>query len=258
MKIISKFKDYYDSMRCYAMCSDDFMYIRKIKEILVGNPRTDQFNSIDSRSSTFKYTIDTFIIGFCGKFYQGYIVTKPANPGIHTYTLEKRVGIYYSAKEAYSIAVDTKYVSKAYKKGVPGRHRWDTVTANKGNSVKETRLNIITSKDKMENEWFKKKVEQLTKANIFKEHNTPCFVYTHLTSDRHQTTNIIINPPLKDFEFFKIFEGHRCYQELEMYLGNKLLEKNNAPQIIDDKVKIQQHGFDLKKSFRKAPTKRRK
>lgn len=64
---------------------------------------------------------------------------------------------------------------------------------------------------------------------------------------------LTLNPCLKDFEFFRVKDAFSVYQEIEMFLGGVL---SNNPEVttIPDKYKIGQHGFD-KMSFRKYPEK---
>lgn len=60
---------------------------------------------------------------------------------------------------------------------------------------------------------------------------------------------IIDGDNLKKFDFQKIMDPYRAYQEIAMWLGN--LPKEGAPMImLDNKTKIEKHGFDFKTSFR--------
>lgn len=70
-----------------------------------------------------------------------------------------------------------------------------------------------------------------------------------------QSPNGTLNPCLKDFGFERIKDRFSAFQDISMYLANILIEQKPVATI-DDKHRIEQHGFDLKKSFRN--TKRRK
>ena len=96
--------------------------------------------------------------------------------------------------------------------------------------------------------------------DLFVEYNTPVFVYdgdygrTALTTGRSYHRNkdaFIINPLLKDYEFYKVFDTFQAFQEIQMYIGGVLGSKENEIIKISDKDKINQHGFDFKWSFRK-------
>lgn len=65
-----------------------------------------------------------------------------------------------------------------------------------------------------------------------------------------------VNPELKQFAFFKLFDPFTAYQELAMFVDGQLAYPGNVMIEIEDKYRIAAHGFD-KMSFRKGPTKRR-
>jgi len=60
----------------------------------------------------------------------------------------------------------------------------------------------------------------------------------------------ILNPRLKDYGFDRIKDSFTTFQEISMYLSNILVEQKETV-VVQDKFRIEQHGFDLKKSFRK-------
>jgi hypothetical protein len=64
---------------------------------------------------------------------------------------------------------------------------------------------------------------------------------------------VVKDPCLKDWQFFKKMDPVSCMQELSMFVGN-IASPDNTPIVVDDKYRIQQHGFD-ERSFRKSPTK---
>ena len=237
MKIYSTFKDYYDKHRCFSHCSDDFIYIRKTKEIELG--RTQFFNNI-TESHEYKYKISRFIIGFCGEYYLGFKC--------------KKERLYMSDKTFY--VYDPKIFSKSINKNILKMHNSRLPFGHKLRQTKGTkqeRLDKLDSIFKASNEKrFKDEVDNLKSLDLFNKYNTPCFIY----SDIGLGVNLIINPRLEDYRFYKAVAPHIAYSEIEMFFTSDLLPKNNAPQIIDDKVKIQQHGFDLKTSFRKPKQKK--
>lgn len=58
-------------------------------------------------------------------------------------------------------------------------------------------------------------------------------------------------PNLKDIDFHTMMDASSCYQEIEMAINQKVNVENNLVVVSNDD-RIVQHGFDLKKSFRKA------
>lgn len=71
--------------------------------------------------------------------------------------------------------------------------------------------------------------------------------------DRNQSKGVI-NPKLKDYQFDRIKDSFTAFQEISIYLSNILVEQKETV-VIEDKFRIEQHGFDLKKSFRKEKNK---
>ncbi len=92
------------------------------------------------------------------------------------------------------------------------------------------------------------------------EYNTPAFVYDCDWSEDNFGGNyrhsFVINPKLKDLQFYKVFDAFTAFQEISMFLGGVLGVGEKEIIEIEDKYKIGQHGFD-KWSFRKEPTKKK-
>jgi hypothetical protein len=64
-----------------------------------------------------------------------------------------------------------------------------------------------------------------------------------------RSPNGLLNPLLKELGFERIKNAVSAFQEISMYLANILVEQKTVDSV-DDKYRIQQHGFDLKESFR--------
>lgn len=67
--------------------------------------------------------------------------------------------------------------------------------------------------------------------------------------------NGILNPSLKEMGFDRIKDPVTAFQEVSMYLANILIEQKPVAEV-DDKHRIEQHGFDLKTSFRNTKKKK--
>jgi len=59
----------------------------------------------------------------------------------------------------------------------------------------------------------------------------------------------LLNPRLKDLDFERIKDSFTAFQEISMYLANILVEQKQIASV-DDKDRIEGHGFDIKQSFR--------
>ncbi len=71
---------------------------------------------------------------------------------------------------------------------------------------------------------------------------------------QHFAKTTILNPKLKDYGFDRLKDSFTAFQEISMYLSNILVEQKEIAKI-EDKYRIEQHGFDLKTSFRKEKKK---
>jgi hypothetical protein len=65
----------------------------------------------------------------------------------------------------------------------------------------------------------------------------------------------VVNPCLKNLGFDCIRDSFGAFQDISMYLSNILIEQK-ATEAVIDKYRIEQHGFDLKESFRKTKKRR--
>ena len=161
-----------------------------------------------------------FIVGFCGKLYIGWkLYSKGKN--IHTTCYEAITTITY----------DLKYIKKIFK----------LIGYNS---------NLI---DDINNIWCYNAID------LFRELDTPCFIYDSDYGRNNIDTKayfnnshprFIINPILKDYAFYKILDSFQAFQEISMFLGGVLGNHEKEIVVVDDKYKIEQHGFD-KWSFRK-------
>ena len=76
-------------------------------------------------------------------------------------------------------------------------------------------------------------------------------------SSYRNETSIELNGALKRFQFYKVFDPYTAYQELSMWVDGHIAAPGNVMVEIADRFRIENHGFDIKTSFRRAPTKRR-
>ena len=240
MKIISKFRDYYDSAMAFG--HDDHIYFKRVKEEHVDVKMEDYsfvireiYKSLISNESFGDYTYDTALIFFCGKTYHTIIFSE------YNQTTYKTNKTYIYSYDDFVKYVDSKKDKKMtkwfYEESVYGRLR---------------------SRRKTHAEYFEKYFEKSSKYNnqddsIFVEMNSPYFMFAN-HDRRIDFTN---HPNLKDIHFQKIFEPYTCYQEIEMYLGNVLCNTEDNTVQICDKDMRNQKGFD-DWSFKKMPTKKRK
>lgn len=236
MKIISNFHDYYDVMRTHD--TDKLhIYTRKTEVVELKYPkqfRYDRPKTLPCDASLFAYEqgqlhtnipifrYEMFIIGFCGKFYFGF-------------------KYYYNSVNHSQIKyVNEKQMISIYEKisgGKKAKGYWHK------NYVDEIKTMYSTDNTRL-------------LVPLFQEYKTPVFVLQYHKDKKYNGYNheLVINPCLKDYEFYQVFVPYNAYQEIQMYVGNYLVEDPNKAWPISDKLKAQSKGFD-KYSFRKDKSK---
>jgi hypothetical protein len=184
------------------------------------NPFYQLGNSRIKRKYWKKYPHESyFIIGFCGKLYVGWKL----------YSV-KNTDDYNNVNT--TITFDLDYIKELFEEKTWHGNLYDN-------------LNYVTNYDAID--WFR---------NM----KAPIFVYdedngrTHVDTGRHgwegNHSKFIINPLLKDYEFYKVFDAFQAFQEVMMFMGGVLGKGEKEIVEVEDKYKIAQHGFD-KWSFRK-------
>jgi len=235
MLIISKQKDYYDGVVGTMGVDKTIVYERHTKEYIKRNEFPKEFcydmtRGWKERSPELnvgithlkegieKYKrVNWFIVGFCGKLYIGWKLWYREEDGL-------------SGEWKYDISYDFDYVEPMIKISYMFHKPSDSV----------------------------KKILNYNAINIFREHHTPSFIYYEDDGYRvSRNEKFIVNPILKDFEFYKVFDSFTAFQEIQMFLGGVLGSGENDMVEISNKNKILKHGFDYKWSFRKEPTKKK-
>lgn len=246
MYIISKQKDYYDGVVGSVGIDKTIVYEREFVEIEDYKDFPDEFRINQpwkrDRENHFlnvgRYNVvkespyqvaDSFIIGFCGKLYLGW-----------KFRWEEQELQEYGG---YCPVMKTKIIY-----GFENAKEHFKETSWHGNLVDD--VNYVLNYDPIE---------------LFRKYNTPVFIYDDYYDririiehwSRRGSSRFLINPVLKDYEFYKVFDPYTTFQEIQMFISGVLGTGEKEIIEVEDKYKIAQHGFN-KWSFRKEPTKKRK
>ena len=233
-----KKKDYYDGVAGTSGIDKTIIYDRQIIELededipkefqrhnYVLNPKRSTFLKLEysviklELRSEYAFT-SPFIIGFCGKLYVGWKL----------YSIVKES---HNEELITTITYDNDNIMKILQKS-----SW-------GGNVKDN-LNYVLSYDPIE---------------FFRRFNAPVFIYdsdygrTNIDKYWRNHPKFFINPLLKEYQFYKVFDAVQAFQEIQMFLGGVLGNREKEIVNVEDKYKITQHGFD-KWSFRKEPQKK--
>jgi hypothetical protein len=241
MLIISKRKDYYDGVAGTVGVDKTIVYNRQIVEFdeidapvffqhkspYVKDRKENPFINLSYHDINKEYLnqyqyYGFFIVGFCGKLYIGWKL--------------------YSEEPSYN--PDTKVLNTEFNYNFDQIKKIVKIDGYWGNI--EENVN---------------KIKNFNAVQLFRDLKTPVFIYDGdynrikiEKNYRRNNTKFIINPLLKDYEFYKMFNTFQAFQEIQMFLSGVL--GSGEKEIIDvaDKYKITQHGFDYKWSFRREPT----
>lgn len=233
MLIVSKFKDYYDSVAFTKGVDKSIIYKRENNSILdkrfvrTRDTKDYYFPSFSiAHSSVVKYSrygltnFSTYIIGFCGKLY----------PLMITETCIKNNNHYMSDIKQIDYIYDLETIKEYHKKYCSS---WEGNISN-----------------------FEEMLNSKMILELFYEYKSPIFIlsgesYNWLGNLNNDSKNIQLNPNLKEIQFYKVFETAATFQELEMYISGVLGIDTQKIIEVSDKSKIEGHGFDFKTSFRK-------
>lgn len=233
MYIISKYKDFYDGVAGTFGIDKTIVYNREKNEIEFKSTPAIFHDSINKsplwnlgsfylkKEHRLKYELyGHFIVGFCGKLYIGWKLYSKNNKN------------YYS----YNDIITKITYNNNYIKTILEPKSWY--------GMLDDDIRYVLNYNPIQ---------------IFRDFNTPVFIcdYDYNRTDftsyyNRRNPKFFINPVLKDYKFYRVFNAVQAFQEISMFIGGVLGSKEKEIIEIADKYKIAQHGFD-KWSFRKEP-----
>ena len=217
MRLHTDFHDYYDNAIGYGI-DDNVHYNRFIKEIEIYIK--SQFDVPRHRNAN--------LLGFCGQIYPFIKLTK----------FDRKYDLYEYSWEDYKVV--ESFCAYSFEEYKSKKSEWKDFT--------DAFEYVDYSREIKLKQFFVDWDYQSDK--IFLEQKVPIWI---IKLDETQN-NGILNPKLKDYGFDRIKDSFTAFQEISMYLSNILIEQKETV-CIEDKFRIEQHGFDLKKSFRKEKKK---
>lgn len=226
MKIMSKFKDYYDYVISYGI-DPNLTYERMTKEIKLDlNDKSiknlQKIIKNHSTSSRFSLstllTPETIFLGFCGKLYG--LIHYPAT----TLYFDPKISKIFSSIDSFKNHL---------------------CNFNKDSFITYYEPNIFTKLSRFDSlSLFLKKYNGIDiETDIFIKLNSPIFLY------KNSQLPIIINPKLSDCSFYNIKSSEQTFQELSMFIGGILNRREPDVLNISDDKKLIKNGFD-ERSFK--------
>jgi len=245
MRLISSFKDYYDAVQGTDL-DRSVVYVRETKQLegwgnCFGRFRLYRDNSRSIlNTARSDYRIDGALVAFCGRAYPA-IVFDPVH-------LTSDRGDKLTQHVCYSLEQIDKFVETYQSKKY-----LEEVYLNENKYHTETRRSI--------DGYFTREQEDLDRnQNIVLEyqlkHRCPVFVdrlSREIGKENERVT--ILNPNLKQYQFFKIFDTYSAFQEIRMFMNNLAFPEKQIPEVSDEDL-LTAKGFD-KFSFRKDKSKKK-
>ena len=242
MRIISDFRDYYDSVQAAGQ-DRSLVYLRKPVEVRYSGPAPQEpypFPVTEALRIAREYPdlyLKNFTVGFCGRIYPVILVdgSGTADSEAYCYNVEEvdaYVTTYFKDKHIESY-------HKKKKKWLYGREHW----------LFYFRREAVSS-------FFEEaRAKQDSFKHIFEQYHCPVFLGEHQYHGwRSIDSSVTYNGCLSRVEFYRVMEPFTAFQEIAMWLGNQAEPRKPIPHI-DDEVMLEVKGFNPKYSFRKPKTK---
>lgn len=267
MKIISNFQDYYDSIQQYGIDNkivynrinknyakfntepnkwflsyiytqneknniDDISSIKNNLKIENPNPEMEKmcglFQNINYRNNSFPYILYDITATINGKAYKNYLLTKKTD--------YEEIIFLKNATPQQALKIlqeNSDLIYNRYDKKDVTIRKTLTSFLNQKNYHKDTTTSFMPQ-------------EEVYK--LHKKIDSPVFFIIGTPNNDLITANV----PLTYLGFNHLFQGNIeiISQEISYCLGNIIKNNNEPPIAIDDSIKIEQHGFDKKISFR--------
>ena len=259
MRLISKWHDYYDSLQ--DPTNKRLTYIRNTQELDCKDPSSLLLAKYHVYAKDFFRWRHPRLLGqdaadAISSQWNGQIV-----PKINSDWYMRRIGTDRHAAYHAEILL---FCGKLYR-GLRYSERWSDMT-------EETQpTKVYWTREAFEKDHFSTlKTDHKGRADkylkdIFRVFEASSLMDVHFTTqcpalqlirseDQKRELTALLNPRLQRLQFYRVMDAPTVFQELSMFIGG-VLSRPDTPNPVPNKYKILSHGFDLKSSFRKDPTK---
>lgn len=256
MKIVSNFQDYYDKMMSYGI--DKNITFNRISNHNMNFNLDLNFNY----TTKDKFKLSTNLEEYCEN-YDIYKFFLPFIDYRYYITKENKYLDYAIVSingklfmDIFVCDINTQKISNRnmlpedlfdFIKDNFKSHRYGFSYTNKkpmSDITFEEFCEIYNKRDKYYYETNKEEIDINTKLlELHKKYENPILFFK---KNRFNEYSLEKNIPLRLYGFKNVFNGdvEQLYQEISYCIGNVIQNKNNPPETISDKVKIQQHGFN--------------
>ena len=238
MLIVSKQKDYYEIATAVdktLVWDRNTEIINKFDESSLNNFNNQKYVLESNGRLGYGKMMELFVIGFCGKQYVGYIdggyLTLNSGQARRSRSYTQNGGDQIIEG---TITYDKQEIINLYTDQLNKTNRYATWVRNKYLAILDMIERIHGKED----------------DTLFLKYKTPVYVISQMRSyGEHK--DFIKDAILDDLGFISAIDPYTAFQELSMYLGDRLRFREKDLIEISDKDKIASHGYDPKMSFRK-------
>jgi hypothetical protein len=244
VKIVSPFRDYYDSIQAYGH-DDSRLYVRETRQVTFATnvwPYADEIvQRMDSLPKAYCYA-PGFLL-FCGEAWPVWR-EKAAYADDTAVNALQRTRMFPQWQRYYSELRDRP-------KDVPIRKQREAAIAGFYGDWSEEYLSLAVMRG-AHRDFSGIRLGE----DVLIGERAPCALLLARSGWWHQSSPteifVISNPVLRDLDFHRIREPFSAYQSIETFLGSQLAPADTAPQRVgSDEVIARQKGFD-EMSFRTA------
>lgn len=261
MRIISKYKDYYDSASGYGVDmgvvysreerlldrqdDEDRKLYDEIKEVCDKATSDDRFKNMYLNAN-----YDMIYVGVAGKIYVGL--------RFHTLADDKEDTIFQVHKSSRIISNERIPTNELF--------AWSSANLTDKQLDTPASTNFWTQGDQnTPRAWFEKNAEArvVEDVELFARNGMVSFIkighrrgYHHRHLPDRDDSPIIIDPCLKSYGFQKMVDSFTAFQEISMFVTGVLAQKDQMTHTATDKELLYARGHD-DMSFKTPPTKKR-
>jgi hypothetical protein len=234
MRIISKFKDYYDGAQGFGI-DPSIVYLRETLELWYTDHRGKQlyFDKFPWRCFNDTFEHWNFTLYFCGKAYPCKAFRKH---GKLVFDSEKNENVWYEGKEHFLWSFE-QY------KDFFDRIELEEMKRGKRRQIGDKQWKYRWSQTIYPSNFYQVLPSDQQILDIHHKYNSPIVL--------KDCRGVFINPNIGDAHFYEVKDPFTTFQDISQFVGGVLKAQTTKMVEISDEVRAEKHGFDKTTSFRK-------
>lgn len=248
MRIISKERDYYDTVMAFGQ-DLSVTYVRDRHEVPIHKTIAAGIGPLLASRHVIVGDTDYGFYGFtviiCGKIYRGVQIVEAKSNDLRAFKLGDKyappISVFYEYDKLATYMQNKNIVLK-------DDYHWDYYRDSRRLDEKKLKSLFKNQGDASLSKFL---IEQKIVTMTLSMRDYEPFKSQFIRPEWVCFNNNLLGP----FEFGKLFDGFSAYQEIDMYVSGTLANNLSVPIALTEKDRVAQHGFD-QWSFRKMPSKK--